>query len=229
MLKISKTMKFVIVGSSATGKTSILKRYFEDGFSHGTLSTIGIDFKVKRIRVPNGTNGTNGSEYRIQVWDTAGLESNRCISTNFYRNSSGVILVYDVSDRSSFDAIASMNGWMRDIRDNCDEGTIVYLVGNKTDTRYLDSSSAPSMTLQRPLGSRDVTTVELKKFAELHECPYYECSAKYDIGVTKIFEDLIAQTLAKDGLRSPKDLSSPVILKPEDEAKTAGPSTRCCK
>lgn len=87
--------KLVIVGDAAVGKTNILLRLAEDHFRLGHNSTIGVDFKIKFMQVQN-------KKIKFTLWDTAGQDRFRTITTNYYRGSDGVIFTYSVSDRNSF-------------------------------------------------------------------------------------------------------------------------------
>jgi small GTP-binding protein len=85
--------KFIIVGSSGVGKTSILKRLVEDSFSEDSLATIGVEFESTVIMV-------DSQKVKLQIWDTAGQERFRSIAKAYYRNAVGVIVVYDLTDPS---------------------------------------------------------------------------------------------------------------------------------
>lgn len=91
MNKKSETLKFLIVGDSGVGKTSLLMRYCEDKFNTDFLSTIGVDFKVKKIE-------TDTHLITLNIWDTAGQERFRNITKTFYKGAHGVILVYSIID-----------------------------------------------------------------------------------------------------------------------------------
>lgn len=184
--------KFVILGNKAVGKSCILARYFEDGFKAHSTSTIGIDFKIKRLTI-------GGTDVKIQIWDTAGEERFRSIGRNYYRGADGVILVYDVQDRKSFE---EMENWLQDLIAYSDNKFTLFIVGNKNDS--IDSIKA-------------VSTTELKEFVTNYRdhhhsreynfgysndlnnvvCRGYECSAKDDVGVKVIFDDLIQQVSTK--------------------------------
>ncbi len=90
--------KIVLIGESNTGKTSMLVRFADNIFHENYLCTIGVDFKIKTLKVDNKI-------IKMQIWDTAGQERFRSISHAYYRNSHGCIAVYDISSRSSFDLI----------------------------------------------------------------------------------------------------------------------------
>lgn len=105
-MKKEQTLKFLIVGDSGVGKTSLLMRYTEDKFHTDFLSTIGVDFKVKKIE-------TQTHFITLNIWDTAGQERFRNITKTFYKGSQGVILVYAINDRNGFNRIEN---WIHQVK-----------------------------------------------------------------------------------------------------------------
>ena len=97
-IDIDRTFKIIILGDSQVGKTSILKRYTTDDFTHSTRTTIGADFDSKIIN-------HNDKMINLNIWDTAGQEIYRAISNQYYRQASGVLIVFDVTSRISFEKI----------------------------------------------------------------------------------------------------------------------------
>jgi len=90
--------KLLIIGNSSVGKTSFLFRYADDSFTSAFVSTVGIDFKVKTVF-------RNEKRVKLQIWDTAGQERYRTITTAYYRGAMGFILMYDVTNEESFNAV----------------------------------------------------------------------------------------------------------------------------
>jgi small GTP-binding protein len=101
-------IKIVTLGDSMVGKTSILYRYFDNKFEEKQLSTIGIDSKTKFIKVRDAS-------VKVLVWDTAGQEKFRNIAKQYYQGADGVLLVFDVCDRKSFEKIEY---WLKELKDN---------------------------------------------------------------------------------------------------------------
>ena len=95
---ISATFKLLLIGDSGTGKSSILLRFTDDTWLHPdeVSATIGVDFKVKVVEVED-------KRYKLTIWDTAGQERFRTLTSSYYRGAQGVVLVYDVSNRASFE------------------------------------------------------------------------------------------------------------------------------
>lgn len=119
-------VKVIVLGNSAVGKTSILNRYTWNGQGVYQLShtpTIGIDFKTKTIDIQN-------TSLKLQLWDTAGQERFRTLTDNYYCGSAGIVLVYSVTDRKSFQEISE---WMYQINNKTDEGVAKIILANKCD------------------------------------------------------------------------------------------------
>jgi Ras-related protein Rab-18 len=95
---ISATFKLLLIGDSGTGKSSLLLRFTDDTWiaPEEVSATIGVDFKVKVVDV-------DGKRFKLTIWDTAGQERFRTLTSSYYRGAQGVILVYDVSNRASFE------------------------------------------------------------------------------------------------------------------------------
>lgn len=106
----------------------------------------------------------------MKIWDTAGQEQFKSLTRNFYKNSHGVLICYDVTNRRSFEKIKE---WVDSIADNATANIKMVLVGNKIDL------------------TRDVTKEEGKKLADYHKIPFFETSAKTDEGVNQCIRKLI--------------------------------------
>lgn len=101
----STTFKLLVVGDAGVGKTCLITRFVDDVFSSTCKSTIGVDFKAHSIEM-------DGRAVQLQVWDTAGQERFRALTTSYYRGAHGVILVYDVTEQTTYDHLAS---WIKDV------------------------------------------------------------------------------------------------------------------
>merc|ERR1711915_365213 len=116
--------KVVLVGDSGVGKSCLLSRYAWDQFSLDTKSTIGVEFATKSVQI-------QGQTVKAQLWDTAGQERYRAITTAYYRDALGAIVVFDITNEDTF---KSVEDWIRDIRNSTRDACII-LVGNKSDLK----------------------------------------------------------------------------------------------
>ena len=92
------TFKIIMVGKSAVGKSSLLTRYTKDAFQNEYMVTVGtvycdsgVEFASKVIKIDENFN------VKMTIWDTAGQESFKSIIKSYYRNSSAVFLVFDIT------------------------------------------------------------------------------------------------------------------------------------
>lgn len=157
--------KLIVVGNNNVGKSSIVQVFNNNEFSSKYNSTIGIDFSSKVITVDD-------TNIKLQIWDTAGSERFNSIVKNYYRDCLGVAIVFDVSDRTSFDRVTALyKDAIRNTDCESQELTII-LVGNKCDI----------------IKNRVVTYDEAKEMADLLHIRYMEASAKCNINIVDIFQ-----------------------------------------
>ncbi|KAH0794045.1 ras-related protein Rab-5C [Histomonas meleagridis] len=119
----SPEYKVIIVGDSAVGKTSIVMRYHRDTYFDDHQATVGASFITKSIETKNG-------KININIWDTAGQEKYRSLVPMYSRNASAAIIVFDLSDPTSFE---NMKFWLDEVRQNVPNDCIIVIVGNKND------------------------------------------------------------------------------------------------
>ncbi|KAI5168501.1 Ras-related protein Rab-1A [Nematocida sp. AWRm78] len=122
--------KILVVGSSGVGKTCILLRYTDSIYKETYGTTIGVDFKMKNIVI-------NDKAVKLQLWDTAGQERFRTITSSYYRNANGILLVFDISDEDSFN---DLKGWISEISNNINNNIIIFILANKIDTNTVKVS-----------------------------------------------------------------------------------------
>jgi len=122
--KIDYTFKILFLGSMGVGKTSIIYRYINDTIKNELKSTIGIDYKTKVVEYKT-------KKIKLKIYDTSGQERFRTLTQNYYHGSDGIIIVFDLKRRETFDDITY---WMEEINKNTDKDKIgLILVGNKND------------------------------------------------------------------------------------------------
>ena len=182
--------KLLIVGDSGTGKSALLMRFTEDLFGDSYISTIGVDFRIKTIRL-------DGRDIKLQVWDTAGQERFRTITSTYYRGAHGVLLVYDVTDSESF---ANIDHWVGELDHFASPGIVKLIVGNKVDC-------AP----------RAVSYEEGRALADGLGASFMETSAKTGQGVAMAFTILTADIQRASTIRTAQNT---VTLAPGRAVKT---------
>eukprot|EP00992_Anisonema_acinus_P005449 TRINITY_DN1815_c0_g1_i1.p1 TRINITY_DN1815_c0_g1~~TRINITY_DN1815_c0_g1_i1.p1 ORF type:complete len:197 (-),score=31.19 TRINITY_DN1815_c0_g1_i1:22-612(-) len=187
-------IKFLIVGDCAVGKSSLLVRFSDGNFTESYISTIGIDFKLREADI-------EGRRCKIQLWDTAGQERFRTITSAYYRGAHGIVLVYDVTNRNSFENVSY---WMKHIEKYSSENVNCILVGNK-----IDESS-----------KREVSRSEGLQLAGTFNVEFYECSAKNGMMVEQCFMDLALAV--KKSISHEHDVGTTILLEGKRDSK------QCC-
>lgn len=163
--------KVIFIGSSCVGKTSLLTRFCDDVFTDSYQSTIGIDFRIKTLKM-------NDKVIKVQIWDTAGQERYQSIASSHYKGTHGVICVFDLTNKESFEKVKDNLAKCRSQIEIPNECCI--LLGNKCD-----------------LLRREITKEEADKLAEEINIKYFETSAKTGDNVSKIFESLCHNIIEK--------------------------------
>lgn len=130
--------KVLIIGDSGVGKSCFLLQFTEGNFKEDHNVTIGVEYGSKILKI-------DSKLVKLQIWDTAGQESFRAITRSFYRNAHGVILMYDLTRLESFE---SLKEWLREVRNNSDPDTMVYLIGNQLDLAE-EEREVPTETAQQ--------------------------------------------------------------------------------
>eukprot|EP00357_Protocruzia_adherens_P020155 CAMPEP_0115025884 /NCGR_PEP_ID=MMETSP0216-20121206/34341_1 /TAXON_ID=223996 /ORGANISM="Protocruzia adherens, Strain Boccale" /LENGTH=220 /DNA_ID=CAMNT_0002400703 /DNA_START=43 /DNA_END=705 /DNA_ORIENTATION=+ len=166
--------KLVFLGDQSVGKTSIINRFMYDTFDANYQATIGIDFLSKSMYLDEKT-------IKLQLWDTAGQERFRSLIPSYIRDSSLAVIVYDITNRKSFE---SVNKWVEDIRNERGSEVIIMLVGNKVDLE----------------DRRVIPKTEGEKLAKSLEVLFMETSAKEGTNVKSLFKKLASSLPGMEGL-----------------------------
>ena len=164
-------IQIILVGESGVGKTSLIRRYTNNIFNSNHLETIGIEFYNKEEKI-------NNKIIQIKFWDTAGQEIFHSLTKNFYRKADGIIIVYDITNKESFERIQD---WIKSIYDNTDtyKEIQMIIVGNKIDLEEM----------------REVTKEDGIKIGKYYEIDFYEASAKNAEGVNNFMIKIIRDIL----------------------------------
>ena len=187
--------KVLLIGNSSVGKSALMERYVDNTFTPHFVSTIGVDYKVKRIKI-------NDKNVKITIWDTAGQERFRTITSVYYNGSHGIIIVFDLTDRSSF---KNLNDWLHEIDRYARDKVKLLLIGNKSDL----------------IDKRKVSFEEASKYAEQMGFEYIETSAKNNTNIDNVFISM-SQNIIKDIPLNNKPNN--IKLVPEDKIK----NNNCC-
>lgn len=131
----------VVIGDTGVGKSSILLRFADDAFSESHISTIGVDFRFRTVKLDNKKT------VKLQIWDTAGQERFRTITSAYYRGADGIIMVYDVTQDNTFEHITD---WFAEVNRYTSENCCKLLVGNKVDKPDRLVSRERAQVIQMP-------------------------------------------------------------------------------
>ncbi|OAY34855.1 hypothetical protein MANES_12G052200v8 [Manihot esculenta] len=194
--------KIVLIGDSAVGKSNLLSRFARNEFDSNSKATIGVEFQTQVVEI-------DGKEIKAQIWDTAGQERFRAVTSAYYRGAVGVLIVYDITRRTSFD---SVKRWL-------DELTMArMLVGNKCDLENI----------------RDVSVEEGKDLAEEESLFFMETSAldstnvqtAFEVVIREIYNNLSKKILNSDSYKAELNLNRVSLVKDGESSKKN--SLSCC-
>ena len=159
--------KVVLLGKSGVGKTSIISRYTTNVFKESLMTTPGANFITKKVNFPKANK-----TIKFEIWDTAGQERYRSLAKVFYNNASACILVYDITNKDTFNDI--VNYWIPELKENAPKDTILALAGNKSDL-YLEEQ---------------VNDNEGKNLAKNINAIYLRTSAKLNSSIDELFNNI---------------------------------------
>lgn len=161
---IEINLKLLIVGDSNVGKTSLLLNYTENNFPETHLATVGVEYKIKSFE-------KDGFKIKLQIWDTAGEERYRAITKNFFHGSDGILFVFDITQRRTFEGIKE---WIKE-SESAETGFQKILIGNKCDLEK----------------ERTTTKEEIEEFGKENNMYTLETSAKNSININEAFDKII--------------------------------------
>ncbi|XP_020509884.1 ras-related protein Rab-25 [Labrus bergylta] len=197
--------KVVLIGESGVGKSNLLSRFTKNEFSRDSRTTIGVEFSTRTVQMNNFT-------IKAQIWDTAGLERYRAITSAYYRGAVGALLVYDITKHLSYE---STERWLKELLEHGDPHIVVMLVGNKKDLESL----------------RTVPTEEAKDFAEKRGLMFMETSALDSTNVEEAFNEILTVIHKKVNSREVTrgSICAVTITNPIGPIGEAQESRGCCK
>ncbi|KAM9013350.1 ras-related protein Rab-26 [Guaruba guarouba] len=191
--------KVMLVGDSGVGKTCLLVRFKDGAFLAGSfISTVGIDFRNKVLTV-------DGVKVKLQIWDTAGQERFRSVTHAYYRDAHALLLLYDVTNKASFDNIQA---WLTEIHEYAQQDVVLMLLGNKVDSTQ----------------DRVVKREDGEKLAKEYGVPFMETSAKSGLNVELAFT-AIAKELKHRSMKLPNEPK----FKLHDYVKKEVRGSGCCR
>ncbi|XP_050391335.1 ras-related protein Rab-37 isoform X3 [Patella vulgata] len=190
--------KTILVGDSGVGKTSLLVQFDQGKFQAGAFSaTVGIGFTNKVVEV-------DGAKVKLQIWDTAGQERFRSITHAYYRDAHALLLLYDVTNKNSFDNIRA---WLAEINEYAQEDVVIMLLGNKCDVA----------------GERQLRREDGERLAKEYGVAFMETSAKTGMNVELAFM-AVARDLKMKKTRKPNEPQFNVADYVDQEKSTS----QCC-
>ena len=190
--------KIVLVGDSGVGKSSIMLRYCDNQFSESFITTIGVDFKIKTL------NNVFGKIVKLQIWDTAGQDRFRTITSSYYRGANCVMIFFDLTNLESF---KNLQSWIDEISRYTTK-TTMFLVGTKSD-----------------LIDRIVVTDEMiQTFAKQRNLVYVKTSSKTNEGVSDVFNK-VAQSFVNERVGQENSIicKNPLVINPQPVQ-----GSKCC-
>ena len=187
--------KVVLIGNSASGKTSFFRKISTGEFIEKNISSIGIDRKTLKFTININKNGIKEKQdFNVSLFDTAGQEKFRAITLNYFKGSDGIILIYDIVYRASFDSIET---WVNSIKESISDESkyTIFLIGNKNDLT------------EDEVREREVTEEEAKKKCEEFNMIWGgEISIKYieHSAIKALMEKFIIEIYNKKGGKEPE-------------------------
>ena len=175
-------IKIMVLGNSAVGKTSFILKYTENTFQEVHLSTMGIDYKEKHIII-------EGKKYRLSVYDTTGQERYKSLAFSLIKNTDGIILIYDVTNESSFKAVPD---WIQSAREKKGENYPMIILGNKIDLE----------------DERKVKTEDGEELAQKYGLDFYEISNKENVNIENAILTLVKKILVYIEQNGKKEINS---------------------
>ncbi|EMD00768.1 hypothetical protein BAUCODRAFT_182526 [Baudoinia panamericana UAMH 10762] len=194
--KPSSSVKLVLLGEAAVGKSSLVLRFVNNEFQPNKEPTIGAAFLTQKCQLPNRT-------IKFEIWDTAGQERFASLAPMYYRNAQAALVVYDVTKASS---ITKAKHWVAELQRQASPGIVIAFVGNKVDLCDDDAPEGEAAEGGEAEGEEDATVrkvsfKEAKAYAEEENLLFFETSAKTGHNVSEVFT-AIANAIPETSLKT---------------------------
>lgn len=201
--KPSSSVKLVLLGEAAVGKSSLVLRFVNNAFQENKEPTIGAAFLTQKCNLPHRT-------IKFEIWDTAGQERFASLAPMYYRNAQSALVVYDLTKPSS---LVKARHWVAELQRQASPGIVIALVGNKLDLTDEESSEAnTSNEREEHTGTevgegdvvgdaRKISTKEGRDYAEEEGLLFFETSAKSGVNVQEVFT-AIANAIPETQMKS---------------------------
>ena len=196
-----ETISIIMVGDTSVGKSTLMKKFISGQFSDSLAPTLGIELYKKEITIDE-------KQYLYRIWDTCGQERFRSLSKSYFRNSDGIMLLFDLNSQSSFD---NLNSWFISIKESGAEDIPLILVGTKCDLY------------------NNITEETISNFVSQNKTiqKYFKCSAKENIGIEEPFIEL-GKLVVKQILPSRERTNSKIKIKKSKSMEIQKPKKKCC-
>ena len=200
-------MKILLIGESKVGKTCLINSYVIRSFNINQLSTVGLDFRTKKLDI-------QGKQIILNIYDTAGQERFRNLATGYMKSADGFLVCFDLTSESTLENVTN---WINSIKNTARKNASMLIIGNKSDLNE----------------DREVSTEQGKQFAAKNGIDYLETSSKMHIGVDEAFETLVKKILEQreieEGLSDKNEGGSKEVQLGNTKEKGMNKEKRCCK
>jgi Ras-related protein Rab-5C len=233
--KPSSSVKLVLLGEAAVGKSSLVMRFVNNDFQENKEPTIGAAFLTQKCNLPTRT-------IKFEIWDTAGQERFASLAPMYYRNAQAALVVYDITKPSS---LTKAQHWVAELHRQASPGIVIALVGNKFDLATAadeenaeGADAAPAAEgAEEPTedgaDSRRVPSKAAKAYADEESLLFFETSAKTGHNVAEVFT-AIANAIPETSLKGPRGVGGQTNLNRQEDtrvnlgsARTEGPKEGC--
>ena len=199
-------MKILLIGESKVGKTCLINSYVIRSFNINQLSTVGLDFRTKKLDI-------QGKQIILNIYDTAGQERFRNLATGYMKSADGFLVCFDLTSESTLENVTY---WINSIKNTARKNASMLIIGNKSDLNE----------------DREVTTEQGKQFAAKNGIDYLETSSMMHIGVDEAFETLVKKILEQreieEGLSDKNEGGSKGVRLGNTKEKGKNKEKGCC-